>query len=122
MIKLILANSILYGVLFLFNYFVGLVVEWNIMYLFFLVLSLILFQIRFFVRKVKDVLPMHLYMISAGIKFLTCGLFALYMLQVGVSNLEMFIILMMMMYLFHLLFELNILLTNLRLQNKGTRN
>ncbi len=92
------------------------------MFLFFLVLSAVLFQIRFFLGKVKDVLPMHLYMISSGVKFLACGFFALFMLKMGVTDTTNFIILMMMMYLFHLLFELNILLTNLRPQNNSIRN
>lgn len=122
MTKLIFANSCLYLVLFSFNYLVGLNTEWEIMFLFFLVLSFILFQIRFFLGKVKDVLPMHLYMISSGIKFLSCGLFALYMLQNEVESNTEFIILMMLMYLFHLLFELNVLLTNLRPQNNSIRN
>ena len=122
MVKVFLFNGFIYAVLFTFDFFINLVPEWHLLCAFYLIQSVIIYQISYLLRKYTTILSMQVYMINVTTKFLLTGFYTLFMFNQGINDGVTFIYLLMLLYLFHLLFELNVLLTNLRSQNNSPRN
>ena len=122
MVKVFLFNGFIYAVLFTFDFFINLIPEWHLLCAFYLIQSVIIYQISYLLRKNTTILSMQVYMINVTTKFLLTGFYTLFMFNQGINDGVTFIYLLMLLYLFHLLFELNVLLTNLRSQNNSPRN
>ena len=70
----------------------------------------------------QKLLMVQVSIVTTAIRLFGSIFFYFYLQQLGLNEPKKFIILFVGAYLFHLMFEINILLTNLRPQNKGTRN
>lgn len=121
MIKLFISNSILFVVLFLTDYFFQIHTKWWVVFFFFFIMSLVTFQIKL-VMLWRKLLMVQVSIVTTAIRLFGSIFFVFYLQQKGINESKNFNILFVCTYFFHLMFEIYFLLTNLRPQNKGTRN